>query len=281
MPPPGIRRLLLVSPGAGSVTDEVVEKLRSAFPDHELAELGPTLDLRGTLAPEASVVVAGGDGTVGFVLRSLAGTRARIGILSLGTYNNFARSLDLPEEVDDMIEVIRQGRLRPLTIGRVNGHPFLEAAAVGLFGEVIALGQAAKERAFGELGERLREVGDARPFRYDLSGDLTGAGTALSLVFSNTPTTGARLQVGDATPEQPFLELSLGVAERRSDLLSRMLVAALRRPPPLHPEMNLHFRKLTVRTRPQVPAFADTAEVGRTPITVEAEPGAVRVHVPR
>jgi diacylglycerol kinase family enzyme len=273
-------RLLIVSTGAGSVTRGVEAHLRSSFPNHRFMEFDPRRDLRRLVTADGMVVVAGGDGTVGFALRALAGTNVRIGILPLGTYNNFARSLDLPEDVDGAIEVVRRGRVHLLTLGRVNGRPFLEAAALGLFGEVIALGEAAKDRAFGELPERLRVVSEARSFAYRLTGDLDGSGSALSLVFANTPTTGARLEVGDATPEDPYLTLSVGVAERRSDLLSRMLAATLRHGEPPASQMSLHFRKLTVRTRPRVPVYADNEEVGRSPVTVQAEPGAVRVVVP-
>jgi diacylglycerol kinase family enzyme len=272
-------RLLIVSTGAGSVTGEVETRLRSSFPNHRFMEFDPKQDLRRLVTPGGSVVVAGGDGTVGFVLRALAGTSVRIGILPLGTYNNFARSLNLPEDVDRAVEVIRRGRTHPLALGRVNGHPFLEAAALGLFGEVIALGEAAKEHAFGELPERLRVVSEARPFDYRLTGDLDGSGSTLSLVFANTPTTGARLEVGDATPEDPYLTLSLGVSERRSDLLSRMLAATLRRGERPASHVNLHFRRLTIHARPRVPVYADTEEVGRSPVTVEADPAAVRVIV--
>jgi diacylglycerol kinase family enzyme len=273
--------VLLVSPGAGSVTPEVVERLRGAFPDHEYVELGPGLVLRELVAPDGALVVAGGDGTVGFALRTLAGTQVAIGILSLGTFNNFAASLGIPGDLDQMIEVVRHGRVRSLTLGRVNGHPFLEAAALGMFGEVIALGEAAKDRALGELAERLSRLGNTQPFRYTLRGDLVASGRALSLVFANTPTTGARIAVGDATPEEPYLELSLGVGESRSDLLNRMIAAALRRGRPPQPEMNIRFRKLKVRTRPRVAAYADNQRVGQTPVIVESWPAAVRVVVPR
>ena len=37
------------------------------------------------------------------------------------------------------------GQRRAITIGRVNGHIFLEACAIGLFGETIALGDSAKD----------------------------------------------------------------------------------------------------------------------------------------
>jgi diacylglycerol kinase family enzyme len=56
------------------------------------------------------VVVAGGDGTIGYVARALAGTRRRLGILSLGTFNNFALGLGMPEDLDRAIALSEQGK---------------------------------------------------------------------------------------------------------------------------------------------------------------------------
>ena len=58
------------------------------------------------------MVVAGGYGTIGYVARALAGTRRRLGILSLGTFNNFALGLGMPEDLDRAIAVVRAGKTR-------------------------------------------------------------------------------------------------------------------------------------------------------------------------
>jgi diacylglycerol kinase family enzyme len=226
------------------------------------------------------VLVAGGDGTVGVVLRALAGTDRQVGLLPLGTFNNFARSLGIPEDLDRAIDVVRTGRPRPVTLGRVGDRPFLEIAAVGLFGELIVLGEAAKELAFGELGAHFHQLTELRPFRYRLGGDLEGRGTAVSLVFSNTPTTGAHVPIGDGTPDDPYLELTLGLSGAR-DVVTRLLAALLRRPRPGRTRLDLRFRRLVVTTDPVVPVYADHEEVGRTPFTVEAQPGAITVIEPR
>jgi YegS/Rv2252/BmrU family lipid kinase len=55
-----------------------------------------------------------------------------VGILPLGTANDFARSLGIPDELDLAIDVILAGAQRRVCIGEANGHPFLNAAGIGL-----------------------------------------------------------------------------------------------------------------------------------------------------
>lgn len=254
-------------------------RLQEAFADHRLVHLDPDRDVRSQLAGASRVVVAGGDGSIGLVLRALAGSDCQIALLPLGTFNNFAVALRIPDDLDGAIEVARTGRPRPITLGRAAGRPFLEVAAAGLFGELIVLGEAAKDLAFGEVGARFRQLRELKTFRYRLSGDVDGHGTAVSLVFSNTPTTGAHVPIGEATPADPYLELALGLAGAR-DVLTRVVAGILHRPRPGRTTLNLRFGRLVVTTDPVVPVYADHEEIGRTPFTVEAWPGAVTVIEP-
>ena len=89
-------KLLIISTKAGSITPQVEAKLRKAFADHLIVDFDPKNDFRKLLASHALVVVAGGDGTIGFVARALVDTNHTLGILSLGTYNNFAKAFGLP-----------------------------------------------------------------------------------------------------------------------------------------------------------------------------------------
>jgi diacylglycerol kinase (ATP) len=274
--------LLILSSKAGSMTPEIEAKLRRAFESSVVVEFDPNMDVEKLVAPTATVIVAGGDGTIGWVVRKLAETKHPVGILSLGTFNNFAKSLHLPTTVDAAIRVVKTGKPHPITLGRLNGKLFLEAAAIGLFGETIAAGESAKDRAFGAFAEDVKHIAEARPFTYELTGDIRGSGSAMSLVFTNTTSIGSQMPVSDKTPVDPYLELSVHAGASRTDIVKRVLARAILSK---HKEGGLgqvfKFRKLTVTTKPKVRVYADNAQMGRTPVTITAELSALQVILPR
>jgi diacylglycerol kinase family enzyme len=274
--------LLILSPKAGSMTPEIEAKLRKAFASSLIVEFDPKLDIETLVRPTAMVMVAGGDGTIGWVVRRLADTKHPVGILSMGTFNNFAKSLHLPTTVDAAIRVIKTGKPHPITLGRLNGKVFLEAAAIGLFGETIAAGESAKDRAFGAFAEDVKHIAEARPFKYVLTGDIRGSGSCMSLVFTNTPSIGSQMPVSDNTPVDPYLELSVHAGASRTDIVKRVLARAVLSK---HGEGGLgqvfQFRKLEVVTKPKVRIYADNAQLGRTPATITAALSALKVILPR
>ena len=274
--------LLILSSKAGSMTPQIEAKLRKAFATSLVVEFDPKMDIEKLITPRATVIVAGGDGTIGWAVRKLAETKHPMGILSMGTFNNFAKSLHLPTNVAGAIRVVKKGRPHPITLGRVNGKIFLEAAAIGLFGEFITAGESAKDRAFGAFAEDVKDIAKAKPFTYELSGDIRGSGTAMSLVFTNTTSIGSQMPVSDKTPVDTYLELSVHAGATRTDIAKRVLARVVLSK---HREGGLgqvfRFRKLEVTTKPKVRIYADNAKVGRTPATITAELSAVQVILSR
>jgi diacylglycerol kinase (ATP) len=274
--------LLILSSKAGSMTPEIEAKLRKAFDGSLVVEFDPKMDIDKLVGPTATIIVAGGDGTIGWTVRKLVESKHPLGILSLGTFNNFAKSLHLPTTVDAAIRVIKTGKPHPITLGRLNGKIFLEAAAIGLFGETIAAGESAKDKAFGSFAEDVKHIAEARPFTYELTGDIRGSGSAMSLVFTNTTSIGSQMPVSDKTPVDPYLELSVHAGASRTDIVKRVLARAVLSK---HKEGGLgqvfKFRKLEVTTKPKVRIYADNAQLGRTPATITAELSALQVILPK
>lgn len=272
----------MISPKAGSMNDQVIAKLRKAFADYMIVEFDPKEDISKLVSSRARIVVAGGDGTVEFFVRKFADTNHPLGIISMGTYNNLARALGLPSNVDQAIKVARDGNSRAITLGRVNGNIFIEACAIGLFGETIALGDSAKDKEFGKLAPKLKDVISAKRFEYQLAGDIEGSGTAMSLVFSNTASIGSQLKISDGTPKDSYLEFTVHAGRSRTDIVARAIKAALpTEKPGDRTDQIFRFQRLDVTTKPKVRVYADNNHIGQTPATITAELSALKVLLPR
>ena len=101
------------------------------------------------------VIAAGGDGTVGSVAGRLAGADNALGILPLGTGNDFARSLDIPLNPRRAARLLVSGEISSVDLGRLTrpGQPpvyFAHAATVGLNVDFAKLATRASVR--GRLG---------------------------------------------------------------------------------------------------------------------------------
>ena len=78
------------------------------------------------------IIAAGGDGTINEVVSGLAGLESRppLGILPLGTTNDLARALGIPRAWDAAIDVIAQGIVKQIDVGKMN-HRYCINIAVG------------------------------------------------------------------------------------------------------------------------------------------------------
>jgi len=86
------------------------------------------------------IFVAGGDGTLNEVVNGLATAaaldRVVIGIVPLGTGNDFAAGLDIPLDPDAALEVLLAGREVAVDLGEVNGRVFVNSSGGGFMAEV-------------------------------------------------------------------------------------------------------------------------------------------------
>ena len=117
------------------------------------------------------VVVGGGDGTLNAALRPLLASGLPLGVLPLGTANDFARSVGIPLALDAAVAVIAAGATRRVDVGDVNGHSFLNVASVGLAADLAARLTATRKRRFGRVSYALTAahlISRAAPFHATL-----------------------------------------------------------------------------------------------------------------
>ena len=88
-----------------------------------------------------TVIAGGGDGTINEVATALAKVatqqRPALGILPLGTANDFATSTGIPDELDKALQLAIIGKATPIDIVQVNDEAFFINMATGGFGPRI------------------------------------------------------------------------------------------------------------------------------------------------
>lgn len=134
--------LVIWNPKAGkaATSARLRERLESR-PDTVIVETKPgeaTAPIARQAAEEGYelVVAAGGDGTVNAVVNGLAeaGGSAAMGVLPLGTANDFAYSLAIPDDIDLAIDLLNEGRRVPIDVVEFQSkseHRFFANVAAG------------------------------------------------------------------------------------------------------------------------------------------------------
>ena len=99
------------------------------------------------------VVAAGGDGTLNEVLHGLmnlsAVTRPILGIVPLGTANDFATGCGIPRDPAKALALCMKGEAVPIDVGKANDHWFINAASSGFGAEITATTSPELKRLFG------------------------------------------------------------------------------------------------------------------------------------
>jgi len=168
--------LFIHNPKAGKQDAELWPQLAEALGDVEVVSLDELGDAKNAPArAKASdcqwIAVAGGDGTVEAVAASLIGKNIPLGIITAGTYNNLARSLNLPLEPLEACAVIKAGKTRPIDVGFANGHPFFEALGSGLDAALYPLGEEIKSGRFHRWIDFFRKAYLYHPEKFTLTLD--------------------------------------------------------------------------------------------------------------
>jgi diacylglycerol kinase family enzyme len=123
-----------------------VDRIRRLFAQHgatlEVLEFGKENSLaevtrKALQTEDATIVVAGGDGTVCGVSELVVGTGRKMGIIPSGTFNYFARSLDIPEDIDAAVQVILSGETELTKVARINDRVFLNNASLGAYPAIL------------------------------------------------------------------------------------------------------------------------------------------------
>lgn len=83
------------------------------------------------------LIVCGGDGTVMEVLKAALKKAVVIGVIPLGTGNLFVKNLNIPDNLEQAMEIAFLGREQSIDVGNANGTFFSIMAGIGLDAEIM------------------------------------------------------------------------------------------------------------------------------------------------
>jgi len=146
-------------------------RLLSAEHVTEPHQLTQALQRALSLGPDL-LIVGGGDGTLATAVNLLAYQDVALGVLPLGTTNNFARSLALPLNLDRAIATIATGKVVDVDLGQVRTSRgerlFANLASLGLSVEVAQRTPPLLKRRIGRAAyalTALRMLPEHRPIQ--------------------------------------------------------------------------------------------------------------------
>src|SRR4051812_4290699 len=292
------RTCVILNPSAGSVRDpdELAERIGRLL-DADVcltSKPGSAARLARTAIRKGAelIVAAGGDGTLNGVINGIAENAEdlSVGLLPLGTGNDFARTLGLPTDLEAAIEVVRSGETRAVDMVRVTSDKvryFINVSAGGFSGLVNEKLTTAMKKTWGPLAY-LRSAAAALPelraYQTTLAFDNT---ESLMLELYNVVVANGRYVAGGTliAPEASIDDGMLDVIliQKRSAPELALLAAQAALGTHLSSEAVVFRRaaKLTVNSKPGMWFNVDGELVGNEPARFEILPRALRFVVPK
>ena len=248
---------------------------------------GHARELAKQAASEGAAVVAafGGDGTVGDVARGIYGSDSILGVLPVGTGNDYARNLGIPLDLPEATQTILTGMVRRVDVGILNGTPFINNAGLGFDAQVMTTMNRSIRFTRGKpafILATLKTLGGFKPFTLQIQCDDEPMLTEKAMLVSilNGQMYGAGMKAA------PYAEVDDG----QMDI---MIVRALPKPAllALFPKVisgnHLNHkailmkkaRKIEIQAIPPQPVNLDGDVTGLTPVTIEVVPRSLQVLV--
>lgn len=239
-----------------------------------------------TLGSEADVVIlGGGDGTLNAGAAAVVESKRPLGVLPMGTANDLARTLGIPDDLEGACRVIAENRSHRIDLGRVNGRFFFNTASIGLAATVAHMITPQVKRRWGALGYGrcvMEALQENRSFRAQIRCDEKVLHhRSIQITVGNGRHYGGGMTVAEEAaiddgllhlyslePQTVWQLLRLAPALRRGSIAERDRVILL------------SGRSVEVKTRRPLPVDTDGELTTRTPALFEVVPAILPVFVP-
>lgn len=290
---------MILNPKSGGKDEHPREAIEALLRDrgtsYEILETSPendavTLARRAIEGGARHLIAGGGDGTVMGVINGIGANQSGaepvvLSILPAGTANLFAKSLEIPTEMEKAVEIALNGATRTVDLGRRGDTLFALGIGVGVSERLVSGADDKLKDRLGRFAYVLalgREVG-CRPLRFqlELDGKESIDQMGVAVVIANVGEIGGMQIAPEARSDDGLLDVCVLHRFGFLDAL-RLAGRALIGPMKSDREITVHqARKVVVTTSAPMDVQIDGEEVDdKTPVTAEVVPGALHVRVP-
>jgi diacylglycerol kinase (ATP) len=235
------------------------------------------------------VIVMGGDGTIGEVIRGIVGSKATLGILVGGTMNDIAASLGIPEDIEAACELIASGQTRQLDLGQIKTDKYKKFYffMVTVIGLTATLYPKVKKIPKGDLSSLKEAVITFLNYKpkpevfLTLDDESKIKVNTMLVTIANTPLIASKnLVAPEASMEDGLFDISVFPDFSKAEVLGYFARTAKEG---LIPDGNLQrfrARKIKVKTSPELAIAADGINLGKGTAVIKMCPGALSVFAP-
>jgi diacylglycerol kinase (ATP) len=300
---------VLVNPRLARRLGGLAEHLRTHFSVEPVIEVIEGTRIMAERAQRARqdgfdrLAVAGGDGTLGLIMRSIHQHPIPLAILPIGTFNNFAMSLGIGPSLEEACRIAVEGVPHAVDLGRVTsqrpGVPVLPGGGTGsansfLFKEMVGVGvdATAFSTSVDVAGPVKIPIGvlsvlsatlsfRPHPIRYRLAGDSSLRWhRATQIIIANTPCYAANFPVvPEAVPDDGWLDVLARNWRGRIELIRDMPQLLRGRHGDLEHDKYRRTKSVELRGSQKIILHADGEFFCRLPAVVEVVPKAIEVMV--
>lgn len=126
-----------------------------------------------------ALIAGGGDGTISAAAAIAWRSGLPLGVVPAGTMNLFARSLKLPLDIWQVLDVLAMADIKHVDIATVNGHPYVHQFSAGMHARMVRL---RNRMDFASRLGKIRASASAalsvmfKPPHFDVAFDINGDG---------------------------------------------------------------------------------------------------------
>jgi len=231
------------------------------------------------------IVSAGGDGTHHYVINGLFKSEIPLGLLPMGTGNDFARGVDMPTDVGAAAATLLKGHTREIDLAQVGAAVYGCIAGVGFDSTVTRYANQHARWLSGPLAypwSILCCMREYRPQQLEITADGDSySEEVLFAVVGNNPSYGGGIRLAPrAKLDDGILDICIVPYMSRLELL-RWVPRTYRGEHLNHPRIKyFQARKISLRAASRMELFGDGEFLQELPATIEVVPRALRVIAP-